>query len=122
MSDKKETPNKLFVIFSSLTDYPRWKSYTMSELRQQGCNWTIIKKERTTIKTIQEDLIKKGFTAAQLTPNIFINTMLYGKEKYDKSMSKAEGIISKLVSDQQQPIIERNTPQEALTLLQEPFQ
>lgn len=85
----------------------------MSELRQQGCEWTITGKERPTIESIRESLTGKGFTAAQLTPNILINTMVHSEEKYDKAMSKASGIIAKLVADQHQPIIEGKTPQEA---------
>ena len=122
MSDKRETQDKLLVILSSSADYPRWKSYAMSELRQQGCEWTIAGKERPTIEAIREDLIKKGFTAAQLSPNILITTMLHNEEKHDKGMSKAAGIISRLVADQHQPIIEGKTPQEAWAALEERFQ
>lgn len=48
--------------------------------------------------------------------------MLYYKEKYNKVMSKVASIISKLVSDKYQPIIERKTPQKAWTFLQKCFQ
>lgn len=48
--------------------------------------------------------------------------MLHGKEKHDKTMSKAVGIISKLVSDQYQLIIEGKTPQEAWAALQKRYQ
>ncbi len=48
--------------------------------------------------------------------------MLHVEEKYDKVMSKAVGIISKLVSDLHQLIIEGKTPQEAWAVLQERFQ
>ncbi len=48
--------------------------------------------------------------------------MLHGEEKYDKVVSKAAGIISKLVLDQHQPIIEGKTPQEPMITLQERFQ
>ena len=44
------------------------------------------------------------------------------KEKYHLAMSKAVGIISKLVSDQHQPIIEGKSPQEVWNTLQEHFQ
>ncbi len=74
------------------------------------------------IEGIRQSLIEKGFTAAQLMPYILINTMLHEEKKYDKAMSKAAGIISKLVSDQHQPIIKGKTPQEAWIALQERFQ
>lgn len=60
--------------------------------------------------------------ATQLTLNILINTMLRREERHDKAMSKAAGIISKLVSNQHQPIIEGNTPEETWTTLQKRFQ
>lgn len=43
-------------------------------------------------------------------PNILINTMLYSKEEYNKVMNKAINIISKLVTDPYQSIIEGKTP------------
>lgn len=54
--------------------------------------------------------------------NILINTILHGEEKLDKTMSKVTSIISKLFSDQYQPIIEGKTPQEAWIALQKHFQ
>ena len=48
--------------------------------------------------------------------------MMHEKEEYDLAMSKAAGIISKLVADQHQPIIEGKSPQEAWNILQEHFQ
>ncbi len=48
--------------------------------------------------------------------------MMHYKEKYDLAMSKADGIISKLVANQHQPIIEGRSLQEAWNILQERFQ
>ena len=48
--------------------------------------------------------------------------MLHSKEKHDKAISKAAGIISKLVANQYQPIIKGKTPQEAWAALQKQFQ
>ena len=94
----------------------------MSELRQQRFEWTISGRERPTIKAMRNNLIEKRFTNVQLTLNILINAMMHDEEKYDLAMSKAAGIISKLVADQHQPIIERKSPQEALNIFQERFQ
>ena len=85
----------------------------MSELRQQGCEWTVTGRERSTIESIRENFIEKGFAKAQLKPNILINALIHDEEKYDLAMSKAAGILSKLVADQHQPIIESKTPEEA---------
>ena len=122
MSDKRETQNKPLIILSHSADYPRWKSYAMSELRQQGCEWTVTGRERPTTESIRENFIEKGFAKAQLKPNILINALIHDEEKYDLAMSKAAGILSKLVADQHQPIIESKTPEEAWTILQERFQ
>lgn len=94
----------------------------MSELRQQGCECTVTGRERPTIESIPGKLIEKGFTNAQLKPNILINALMHDEEKRDLAMSKASGILSKLVADQHQPIIEDKTPEEAWTTLQERFQ
>lgn len=122
MSDKRETQNKPLIILSSSADYPRWKSYAMSELRQQGCEWAITGRERPTIESIRGNLLEKGFLNAQLKPQIIINALMHDEEKYDLAMSKASGILSKIVSDQHQPIIEGKSPQEAWNTLQERFQ
>ena len=94
----------------------------MSELRQQGCEWTISGRERPTIEAIRNNLIEKGFTNRQLKPNILINTMMHDEKKYDLAMNTAAGMISKLVADQHQPIIEGKSLQEAWNILQERFQ
>ncbi len=94
----------------------------MSEHPQQGCEWTISGRERPTIETIRNNLIKKELTNAQLKPNILINAMIHDEKKYDLARSKAAGIISKLVADQHQPIIEGKSSQEAWNILQERFQ
>lgn len=47
---------------------------------------------------------------------------MHNDENYNMAMSKAAGIISKLVSDQHQPIIEGKSPQEAWNTLQKRFQ
>lgn len=122
MSDIRETQKKPLVILSNSADYPRWKSYAMSELRQQGCQWTVTGRERPTIESIRGKLIEKGFTNAQLKPNILINALVHDEEKYDLAVSKAAGILSKLVADQHQPIIEGKPPEEAWTTRQERFQ
>ena len=94
----------------------------MSELRQQGCEWAITGRERPTIESIRGNLLEKGFLNAQLKPQIIINALMHDEEKYDLAMSKAAGILSKIVSDQHQPIIEGKSPQEAWNTLQERFQ
>ncbi len=95
----------------------------MSELKQQGCKWTVMaKRERPTLDSIREKLMEKGFTEAQLTSQILIHTMIRDEEKYDLVMSKATGILSKIVSDQHQPIIEGKTPEEVWSTLQQRFQ
>ncbi len=48
--------------------------------------------------------------------------MIHNEEKYDLAMSKAAGTISKLVSDQHQPIIKGKSFQETWNILQERFQ
>ena len=94
----------------------------MSKLRQQECKWAITRRERSTIESIQENLLGKGFTNAQLKVQIIIYALMHDKEKYDLAMSKAAKILSKIVSDQHQPIIEGKSPQEAWNTLQERFQ
>ncbi len=118
MSDKKESQNKPLVILNISADYPRWKLYAMSELRQQGCEWTVMaKREKLTLDSIREKLMEIGFTEAKLTPQILINTMIRHEKKYDLTMSKAVGILSKIVSDQHQSIIKGKIPKDVWSTL-----
>lgn len=73
----------------------------------------IAKKDKPTIKSIRERLIGKDFTNKKLQPQILIQTLIHNEEKYDLTMSKFVGILSKFVVDQHQPIIEDKTPEEA---------
>ncbi len=123
MSDKRKSQDKPLVILSSSADYPRWKSYAISEFGQQRCEWTMMaKRERPTLDSIHEKLMKKGFTEAQLIPQILINTMIWDKEKYALAMSKAAGILSKIISNQHQLIIKGKTLEEAWSTFQQRFQ
>lgn len=47
---------------------------------------------------------------------------MHNKEKYDLAMSKAAEILSKIISDHHQPIIEGKNPQKAWNTLHERFQ
>ena len=47
--------------------------------------------------------------------------MMHDEDKYNLAISKAAKIISKLVSDQYKPIIERKSPQKAWNTFQERF-
>ncbi len=70
------------------------------------------KRESLMLDSIHEKLMEKEFTETQLNSQILINTMIRDKEKYDLAMSKATGILSKIVSNQHQQIIEDKTPEE----------
>lgn len=108
MSDKRETQDKPLVILSGAENYLRWKSYMMSEMRQQGCEWTITGREPPTVESIRAKLIERGFTLNQLKPNTLINALMHEEEKHTLAMGKAGGVLSKFVSDALQPIVEEN--------------
>lgn len=77
ISDKRETQNKILIILSNSADYLRWKSYIMSELKQQRYGWTVtVGKKRPAIKSICEKLMEKEFISAQLILQILINRMM----------------------------------------------
>lgn len=62
MSSKREIQEKPLIILSSSAHYSRWKSYAMSGLRQQGCEWTVIGREPPKIESTRAKLIERGFT------------------------------------------------------------
>ncbi len=67
-------------------------------------------------------LIGKEFTNEELRPQILIQSLMHDEEKYDLAMSKFVGILSKLVANQHQPIIEGKMSEKAWNALQERFQ
>ena len=122
MSDIRDTQNKPLITLTGADNYLRWKSYAMSELRQRGCDWAVTGRELPTVDSIKAKLIDRGFQNNQLKPNILINMLVQEEEKHHLAVSKAGGILSKLISDALQPIIEDKTPQDAWNALQERFQ
>ena len=74
------------------------------------------------IESIQGNLLEKIFLNLQLKPQIIINALMNDKKKYDLAISKAAGILLKIIFDQHQSIIEGKSPQEAWNILQKWFQ
>lgn len=122
MSDIREAQNKPLITLTGAENYLRWKSYAMSKLRQRGCDWAVTGRELPTVDSIKAKLINRNFPNNQLKPNILINMLVQEEEKHNLAVAKAGGILSKLISDALQPIIEDKTPQDAWTALQERFQ
>lgn len=54
---------------------------------------------------IREKPIGKRFINKKLKPQIFIQSLMYEEAKYDFTISESTGILSKLATDQYQPII-----------------
>lgn len=122
MSDKRETQDKPLVILAGAENYLRGKSYAMREFWQQGCDWKVMGREASTIESIRARLIERGFTNKQLKPKILINAHMDKEKKHLLAMSKARGLLFKLISDSLQPIIEGKMPQEGWDALQEKSQ
>lgn len=122
MSDVRETQNKPLMTLTGADNYLRWKAYAMSELRQSGCNGAVTGQELPTVDSIKAKLMDRGFQNNQLKPKILINMLVQDEEKHNLGLAKAIGILSKLVSDALQSMIENKTPQEAWNALQERFQ
>ena len=121
MSDICDTQNKPLITLTGEENYLRWKSYAMSELRQRGCNKAVIGRELLTVDSIKAKLIDRSIQNNQLKPNILINMMVREEEKQNLAISKAGGILSKLISNALLPIIEDKTSQDAWNALQERF-
>lgn len=122
MSDILEAQNKPLITLTGAENYLRWKPYATSELRQRGCDLAVTGRELPTVGSIKAKLIDRGFPNNQLKPNILINMLVQEEEKHSLAVAKAGGILSKLISDALQPIVEDKTPQDAWTALQERFQ
>lgn len=122
MSDIRDTQDKPLVILTGSENYLRWKSYAMSELRQRGCDWVVTGRELPTVDSIKVKLIDRGFQNNQLKANLLINMLVQEEDKHHLAVAKTRGILSKIISDSLQPIIEDKTPQEAWNALQDRFQ
>lgn len=79
-------------------------------------------REGSTIESIQARLIEREFTNNQLEPNTLINALMHKEEKHLLAMSNARELLSKLISDSLQLIIEGKMPRENWDALQEKFQ
>lgn len=65
------------------------------------------------IEKIRERFIGKGFINEELRLQILIQSLMYEKKKYDFAINKFTDILSKLVVNQYQLIIEDKTLKEA---------
>lgn len=63
-------------------------------------------KKKPTIEAIREKLIIKRFTIEEFRPQILIQFLIHNEEKYDFIINKSVDILSKLVADQYESIIE----------------
>lgn len=50
MSDKREAQDKPLITLRNAEDYPTWKSYTISRLQQQSCDWAITERPQPNLE------------------------------------------------------------------------
>lgn len=97
MSDKRDTQDKPLIILQSAEDYPTWKSYTISRLQQQSCDWTIKGRPQPTLESVRNGLIEDGFDVADLPTNMLVAALRDEKKDHLIALTKSAGIIKELV-------------------------
>lgn len=75
MLDKQEVQDKPLVILRNAEDYPTWKSYTISRLQQQNCNWAITGRPQLNLESAYVTLIKDGFATTDLRPATLVSAL-----------------------------------------------
>ena len=97
MSDKCDTQDKPLIILQSAEDYPTWKSYTISRLQQQSCDWATKGRPQPTLVSVRNGLIEDGFDVADLRTNMLVAALRDEKKDHLIALTKSAGIIKELV-------------------------
>ncbi len=122
MSDKRETKEKPLIILQNAENYPTWKSYTISLLQQQSCDWAIKRRPQSTLDSVWAGFIEDGFDAADVRTNMLVSSLRDEKKDYLIAPTKSAGIIKELVDENLQPLLSGKTAQDMWAILEARFQ
>lgn len=78
-------------------NYPDYKYYAVSKLKQQSYNWTITNRPQPNLKLVCNTLIKDCFAVANLKPATLVAALKDKKKDYLIGLTKGTDLIKKLV-------------------------
>ena len=122
MSDRREVQEKPLIILRNAEDYPTWKSYTVSRLQQQSCDWAITGRPQPNLESVRATLIEDGFAAADLRPSTLVSALRDEKKDHLTALTKSAGLIKELVNKSLHPLFNNKTAAEMWTILEDCFQ
>lgn len=122
MSDKREVQEKPLIILRNAEDYPTWKSYTVSRLQQQNCDWAITGRPKPNLDSVRATLIEDGFAAADLRPSTLVSALRDEKKDHFIALTKSAGLILELVDKSLQPLLNNKSAAEMWAILENRFQ
>ena len=121
MSDRREAQEKPLIILQNAEDYPTWKSYTISRLQQQSCDWIITGRPQLNLDSVQTTLIEDGYAQADLRPSTLGSALRDEKKDYLTRFTKSAGIIQELVNKNLRPLLNDKTAKEMWAILESRF-
>lgn len=121
MSDRREAQEKPLIILQNAEDYPTWKSYTISRLQQQSCDWAITGRPQPNLDSMRETIIQDGFAQADLRPSTLVSALRDEKKDYLTGLTKSAGIIQELVNKNLHALLNGKTAQEMWAILEARF-
>lgn len=121
MSDRRDVWKKPLIILNNAEDYPNRKSYIISRLQQQNCDWIIIGKPQLNLDFVWATLIEDGFAAVDLRPSTLVSALRDEKKDYLNTLTKSAGLIKELVDRSLHPLLHEKTAQEMWTILADRF-
>ena len=122
MSDRREVQEKPLIILRNAEDYPTWKSYIVSRLQQQSCDWAITGRPQPNLESVRATLIEDGFAAADLRLSTLISAFRDEKKDHLTALTKSAGLIKELVDKSLHPLLNNKTAAEMWTILEDRFQ
>lgn len=117
MSDKREVQEKPLIILRNAEDYPTWKSYTVSRLQQQNCDWAITGRPQPNLDSVRATLIEDGFAAADVRPSSLVSALRDEKKNHFIALTKSAGLILELVDKSLQPLLNNKSAAEMWVIL-----
>lgn len=122
MSDKQEAQDKPLIILRNAEDYPTWKSYTISRLQQQSCDWAITGRPQPNLESVRATLIEDGFAPGDLRPATIVTALRDEKKDHLIALTKNAGLIKELVDKSLHPLLNNKSAAEMWTILENRFQ
>ncbi len=118
MSDRREAQGKPLIILQNAENNSTWKSYTISRLQRQSCDWAIKGRPQPNLDFLRGTLIEDDFAKTDIRLSTLVSALRDEKKDYLTGLTKSAGIIQEPVNKNLHPLLNGKTAQEVQAMLE----